>query len=534
MNKVKILFTALSLTIPGFTRAQIIPQETIFEGLTGNVLLDSLANTYRPASVLNYNDARDLMFSEIYNQNGINICNYTGDTIAIPFAHPSPRTIANAHIPNWNTEHIYPQSKGASSGNANSDLHHLVPVRADVNSSRGNSPFGFVKPEDATNWWNHNGGTSANPNANQAQYSKAMGSSKFEPRDAVKGDIARAVFYFFAVYNNEALNADPGFFRQQYEDLKAFHQNDPVDLLESQRNNLKAAVQDGKVNPFILDTTLVRRAFFENFVYPDSTGENSDYFIDFEDVFKSGYADDFIMIKNISWKLDNFLIGTSVNDMKIDSRSARGRHQTSPALLEMQEDLTGGIGELSFLYARSNFSNDRTPNAVQLAVEYSLNEGESWIETGSIIETDSVDDMTLYKTEINEAGNFRIRIRSIGGDDGRRFNIDNLLITKYDTPVISNTQPPSAVPEQKPELQQNYPNPVTDYTTIIYYLSSDAQVNLEIYNMMGQKVKTPVNKYATKGKHEVTINTLNLPAGVYIYTLTTPTHTFSKKMNVIH
>lgn len=534
MNRANILLTALILTIASITRAQSIPQQVIFEGLTGNELLDSLARHYKPVTVLNYNDARDLMFSEIYNENGINICSYTGDTIAIPFGHPNPRTIANAHIPNWNTEHIYPQSKGASSGNANSDLHHLVPVRADVNSSRGNSPFGFVKTEDVTNWWNFHGSTTIAPLHDLSQYSKAMGNSFFEPRDAVKGDMARAVFYFFTMYMSEALEADPGFFRRQYKDLKVFHEVDRVDYPESQRNNLKAQVQGGKVNPFILDTTLVRRAFFENFVYPDSINESDDYFIDFEDVFKSGYAKDILTIQNIDWKLENFLIGTSENDMKKGARSARGRHQDTPALFEMQEDLAGGLGELSFLYARSNFSNDRSPTSPQLVAEYSLNEGASWIQAGNIIQTDSVDDMTLFKTEINEAGSFRVRIRSTTGSSGRRFNIDNLLITKYDSAVTSDTTGLSTVQNHKLSLQQNYPNPANNYTIIPFNLSSDAHVILEVYNTMGQKVRTLVNDYTAKGKHEVTVNTSGLPSGIYIYKLTTLTMTISKKMNIAH
>lgn len=535
MNKFSILFAVFTLTGLGVSRAQTVPQEIIFPGLNGNVLLDSLAAKYKPTSVLNYNDARDIMFSEIYNQSGINICTYTGDTIAIPYAHPNPRTIANAHVPNWNTEHIYPQSKGAGSGNANSDLHHLVPVRADVNSSRGNSAFGFVENQNVTNWWNHNGSTSSAPSANSNLCSKAMGSSTFEPRDAVKGDIARAVFYFFTVYNSEAITADSDFFGKQYKSLKTFHELDPPDVLESQRNDLKAAVQDGKINPFILDTTLVRRAFFENFIYPDSTDENTDYYIDFEEVFKNGYASSFVTIKNISWKFDNFLIGTADNDVKLDMRAARGRHKDAqPALLEMQDDLTGGLGELSFSFARSNFTGDRTPEAVQLVVEYSLNQGESWIEAGGAIQTDSIDEMTVFKTEINSAGEYRIRIRSISGSDGRRFNIDNLLLTTYDTAVISADESNLTGQNKVAALQQNYPNPATHQTTISYFLTSPANVTLALFSLTGQKIKTLKNEFSPKGKHEVMLNTSNLPAGVYIYRLTTPTDQITKKMNIIH
>ena len=42
-----------------------------------------------------------------------------------------------------NTEHTWPQSKGAT-GAAKSDLHHLFPTDSKANSIRGNHPFGIV------------------------------------------------------------------------------------------------------------------------------------------------------------------------------------------------------------------------------------------------------------------------------------------------------------------------------------------------------------------------------------------------------
>lgn len=407
-------------------------QETIFEGLTGNQLIDSLVVHYKPASVLNYDNARDLMFSEIYNVDGINICVYTGDTIEIPFGHSSPRSIANSHDPAWNTEHIYPQSKGAGSGNARSDLHHLMPTRADVNSSRGNSPFGYVPDEFVTNWWNEDGSTSTAPEGDTGSWSKAMGSSRFEPRDAVKGNLARAVFYFYTMYQAEAIAADPAFFEMQYEALREFHNNDPVDQLEVDRSNQKAMVQDGKPNPFVLDTTLVRRAFFENFEFPDLSGNEEGYFVDFEDASKPGYAESFISLNGITWKLDNVLIGTAPEDMKFGTRSARARHQTSaPVILQMEDDITDGLGTFSFYYSRADFSGDRDPVAPQLVAEYSLDEGDTWIQIGPDIDLTDINELTLFEASVNEPGSGRIRIRSVDGSNGRRFNIDNIQVTNY-------------------------------------------------------------------------------------------------------
>lgn len=56
--------------------------------------------------------------------------------------------------------------------------------------------------------------------------------------------------------------ADASFFDQQRSVLRDWHQQDPPGASERRHNAQIAAYQGGKVNPFITDSTLVRRAFF--------------------------------------------------------------------------------------------------------------------------------------------------------------------------------------------------------------------------------------------------------------------------------
>lgn len=430
----KKLLAIFLLLIPASVWSQDVHQEIIFEGLSGNELLDSLVVNYKPANVLNYDNARDLMFSEIFNRDDLNVCVYTGDTIAIPFGDPNPRQIANNHDPNWNTEHVYPQSKGAGSGNARSDLHHLMPVRADVNSSRGNSPFGYIENSSVSVWWGENGSQTTMPAGDLSDWSRAMGGSRFEPNDHYKGDLARAVFYFYAMYQAQAEDKDPTFFREMYEDLRKFHNFDQVDEFEMERTNEIAAVQDGLVNPFVVDTTLVRRVFFEDFEFTTQVIEG-EYLADFES-FSSGnkgkYASGTVDLNGITWTMDNALMGSDDSDMKLDERSARMRHQTdAPVEIRMEGDKSMGLGTVSFYYARSNFAGDRDATAPVFKVEYSLDQGESWTQTGSDINLAGVDELTLFESEINNQEDGRIRIRSVSGSSGRRFNIDNILISNF-------------------------------------------------------------------------------------------------------
>jgi hypothetical protein len=81
-------------------------------------------------------------------------------------------------------------------------------------------------------------------------------------------------------------------------------------------------------------------------------------------------------------------------------------------------------------------------------------------------------------------------------------------------------------------LGQNIPNPAVNRTTIGYDLPAENDVQLTVYNMMGQLVATPVNCHMSAGRHEVALNTGDLPSGAYYYRLCTPAGTESRQMMI--
>ena len=69
------------------------------------------------------------------------------------------------------------------------------------------------------------------------------------------------------------------------------------------------------------------------------------------------------------------------------------------------------------------------------------------------------------------------------------------------------------------ELKQNYPNPFSSSTIISYSISTPALVELNIYDILGKKVRTLVKGYEESGRYEIPFDAENLSAGVYFYKL---------------
>lgn len=232
-------------------------QQLIFPGLAGQQLLDSLVQAYKPATVLSYTAARNFMYTVLDNQEDSVTCVYTGFTIYLDPNAPDP--IQAALAAGINNEHTWPQSLGAT-GNARADLHHLFPARADVNSDRGNLPFAEIPDPQTDRWYRLNSQQTAIPTQFIDEYSELDLNLSFEPREDHKGNVARAIFYFYTMYHDQA---DPTFFPVQKEDLRSWNVLDPPDAGELSRTGLIAGQQESKPNPFVLDTTLAGRAYFQ-------------------------------------------------------------------------------------------------------------------------------------------------------------------------------------------------------------------------------------------------------------------------------
>ncbi|MBX2875801.1 MAG: endonuclease [Saprospiraceae bacterium] len=242
--------------------SQAQEQQTLFPDLADAELLSAIQDEFTPAVTQTYAIARDSLFGRIDQVNDTLRCVYTGYKIYLdPTLDPTMAAFMDGS--GLNTEHTYPQAKGASQEPARADMHHLFPTRVDINQVRDNFPFAEIPDNVTERWFYLNQFRNSIPTSNIDAYSEFRNGA-FEPPEAHKGDVARAMFYFYTIYRDEALAADPNFFATQMQTLCNWHYLDPVDEKEWNRTWQIAHYQDGKANPFVLDCTLPKRLYCAN------------------------------------------------------------------------------------------------------------------------------------------------------------------------------------------------------------------------------------------------------------------------------
>ena len=155
----------------------------------------------------------------------------------------------------WTREHIWAKSRGdfGSAIGVGTDVHALRPLDNTTNSIRNNRSFNNCNTcVDVTDKWGNITGSKKDAN-----------DWSFEPRDAVKGDVARMMFYMAVRYEGldgypnleltEAMlpqsNKEP--LHGVLSALLDWHRNDPVDAWEENRNEIIYNSYQGNRNPFL-------------------------------------------------------------------------------------------------------------------------------------------------------------------------------------------------------------------------------------------------------------------------------------------
>jgi len=255
MRAFALILSALLLSISMINASQssYYDSNTEYELTQGSKVDSDLRSYLRGVTNKNFRplgykkNAKKVLFGKLHLEKD-NDGSYFIDGVYCDFTvrdHIGPKKIPVNNV--MNTEHTWPQSKGASREPARGDLHHLFPTNNPANSARGNHPFGEVQGKDATRSCSASQrGDIINPKTG-----KPTSTYGFEPQPGHRGNVARAMFYVSAKYGYNISELEEYY-------LRKWHKEDPVDADEMKRNDGIEEAQ-GNRNPFIDFPAIVDR-----------------------------------------------------------------------------------------------------------------------------------------------------------------------------------------------------------------------------------------------------------------------------------
>ncbi|MEU2976030.1 endonuclease [Streptomyces hirsutus] len=208
-------------------------------GKTGTALKSSLHTIISSQTKLSYSAVWDALKATDQDPNNSN------NVILLYSGVSRSKSLNGGNTGNWNREHVWAKSHGdfGTSTGPGTDIHHLRPTDVQVNSVRGNKDF-------------DNGGSAV---ANGG--GSLTDSDSFEPRNAVKGDVARMILYMAVRYEggdgwadlepNNNVNNGSNPYMGRLSVLKAWNEQDPPDAFEQRRNQVIHDSYQHNRNPFI-------------------------------------------------------------------------------------------------------------------------------------------------------------------------------------------------------------------------------------------------------------------------------------------
>ena len=273
-NNMKHWFLALFLGSTAIASAQPLTYYQDAWGEDGDDLREALYDIIRVHTRLSYSssstDTWDVL--KVSDADPTNATNVMLIYAGIPVNGPQEYN----NNQGWTREHVWPKSLGgfATSAGVGTDVHNLKPCNGGLNSLRSNHEYDEL-------------GTSGSPvNFNGSPTGSRYNGSAglFEPRDDIKGDLARIILYMDLRYEGqgsepdlvlrEALNSGGTTFAVM-STLLDWHFQDTVDAFELRRNHVIDSMQ-GNRNPFIDHPELV------HYLHGDSAGIAWNPFMDVE------------------------------------------------------------------------------------------------------------------------------------------------------------------------------------------------------------------------------------------------------------
>ncbi|MGE5432904.1 MAG: YCF48-related protein [Syntrophomonadaceae bacterium] len=183
-------------------------------------------------------------------------------------------------------------------------------------------------------------------------------------------------------------------------------------------------------------------------------------------------------------------------------------------------EVTDATKKIAYWTSAINFYNENIGWLYGYSSTYFTSDGgRTWVKEFGIKNLDDLSRNSLEVISENEAW-------AIGGSSrGNIFHFEDSATSVSDSPI-------DVTPDNY-YLNQNYPNPFNPNTIIKYSIPKQSKVELIIYDLLGRKISTLINKEQSTGEYKVQFNGSSLPSGMYIYSIQAGEFRASKKLLLI-
>jgi hypothetical protein len=129
-----------------------------------------------------------------------------------------------------------------------------------------------------------------------------------------------------------------------------------------------------------------------------------------------------------------------------------------------------------------------------------------------------------------------VPIAGIGTDidaDPRNTNLPDIGADEFDGERITDVSDENETFPTEYSLYQNYPNPFNPSTKIKYSVPQTSQVQIKVFDVLGNEIATIVKEEKPIGNYEVEFDARELSSGIYFYQLNAGNFVETKKMLLI-
>jgi len=449
----------------------------------------------------------------------------------------------------WNREHVWANSHGFpnTDDTAYTDAHHLRPADISTNSLRGNKDFDYGGSLTAT-LDNH------------------YDSDSWEPRDDIKGDIARMMLYMTVRYEGgdgydlELVDYTPssGANFGKKSTLLEWNRIDPVSAFERNRNRVIYKFQKN-YNPFVDHPEFADRVYNSDKLFvekAEQVGNNlvlsfskelnsveaektSNYNLDFLGNPINAIANFGGDSKKVSLLFSESFVDTFYNIRVSNLTSATGEDIIANSIALFIASETTQVDTIAPA-APTNLVASRLENSIELTWDanseidishYTIYKGaiQNFTPSQYTLLATETDNFYNDETVVDYRVYYKISAVDFSGNESEYSDEASILVGVNDK---------KSIPTEF-TLEQNYPNPFNPSTVIRYSIprstefNSVPQTTLKVYNILGNEVATLVNEQKSAGNYSVNFDASKLSSGIYFYTLSSGNFRETKKMMFI-